>query len=154
MIFLEKRFQYLLIFLCLSGCDPHLKNVEPKIEFSQVPRAGLGGPEKFETVVGRVTGARPGRRVVLFAKSGKWWVQPLAMKPFTEIRADSTWTNRIHMGTEYAALLVEPDYKPPATTDSLPARGGAVVAITIVKGSGPDLAPKVIRFSGYEWDVR
>jgi hypothetical protein len=155
MIFPWKRLQYLLIFLCLSGCDLHLKNVEPTIEFSQVPRAGLGGPEKFETVVGRVTDARPGCRVVLFAKSGKWWVQPLAMQPFTEIRADSTWTNQIHMGTEYAALLVEPDYKPPATTDSLPAKGGAVVAITTVKGVGLEVpAPKMIRFSGYEWDVR
>jgi hypothetical protein len=155
MIFSWKRLQYLLVFLCLSGCDLHLKNVEPTIEFSQVPRAGLGGPEKFETVGGRVAGARPGRRVVLFAKSGgRWWVQPLVTQPFTEIRADSTWTNRIHMGTEYAALLVEPDYKPPATTDSLPARGGAVVAITTIKGSGPDPAPKMIRFSGYEWDVR
>ena len=40
------------------------------------------------------------------------------------------------MGTEYAALLVEPDYKPPATTDSLPARSGAVVAITTVVWRG------------------
>src|SRR5688572_33127328 len=136
MIFSWKRLQYLLLFLCLSGCDVRLKNDGATIEFSQVPRAGLGGPEKFETVFGRVTGASPGLRVVLFAKTDRWWVQPLVTHPFTEIRADSTWTNRIHMGSEYAALLVEPDYKPPATADSLPARGGAVVAITTVKGSG------------------
>src|SRR5215813_924422 len=76
--FTWKRFQFLLVFLFLSGCASSSTYVEPTIEFSKLPRAGLGGPEKFETVVGRVTDARPGRRVVLFAKSGKWWVQPLA----------------------------------------------------------------------------
>lgn len=151
----RKRLRFLLFFLCLGGCGVRLANVEPKIEFSQVPRAAPGGPEKFETVGGRVAGARPGQRIVLFAKSGKWWVQPLATQPFTEIRADSTWANRIHLGTEYAALLVEPGYKPPPTTDSLPAKGGAVVAITTVKGAGFGISgPKMIRFSGYEWDVR
>src|SRR5688572_18283596 len=102
----RNRLQYLLIVLCLGGCKVHSTNVEPKIEFSQIPRAAPGGPEKFEPVGGRVAGARPGQRIVLFAKSGRWWVQPLASQPFTEIRADSTWTNRTHLGTEYAALLV------------------------------------------------
>jgi hypothetical protein len=151
----RNRLQYLLIVLCLGGCKVHSTNVEPKIEFSQIPRAAPGGPEKFEPVGGRVAGARPGQRIVLFAKSGRWWVQPLASQPFTEIRADSTWTNRTHLGTEYAALLVEPGYKPPPTTHSLPAKGGAVAAITTIKGDRlGNPGRKMIRFSGYEWDVR
>ena len=52
-------------------------------------------------------GAGPGHQVVLYAKSGVWWVQPLTVDPFTTIEANSTWENRIHLGTEYAALLVE-----------------------------------------------
>ena len=53
-----------------------------------------------------MTGARPGQQVVLFARSGGWWVQPMANTPFTPIQPDGTWRNSTHLGTEYAALLV------------------------------------------------
>ena len=65
-----------------------------------------------------MTGARPGDRIVLFAKSssGLWWVQPLTAEPFTTIAPDGTWKSDIHLGLEYAALLVRPGYAPPDTT--------------------------------------
>ena len=93
---------------------------------------------------------------MLFARSGVWWVQPLTVEPFTKVEPDSTWKNRIHLGTEYAALLVEPGYRPPDTTEVLPRPGGGVIAVASVKGAG-DFAhrpKKILRFSGYEWDVR
>lgn len=104
---------------------------------------------------GHVTGARSGERIVLFARSGQWWIQPLKAKPFTEIRGDLTWSNNTHFGTEYAALLVGPDYKPPATTAALPATGGAVRAVATVSGLlAPSPIVQTIHFSGYEWQLR
>src|SRR4029434_6623369 len=62
----------------------------------------------------------------------------------------------IHLGTEYAALLVDAGYRPPVTTESLPQPGGGVVAVARVAGSGAFMPPppKTLTFSGYEWDIR
>ena len=130
--------------------------VEPSIEFTIVPKAAAGGAERLAPVAGRVTGARPGHQVVLYARSGVWWVQPLSVEPFTKIEADSTWKSSIHLGTEYAALLVDGDFRPPATTETLPTRGGSVLAVATVKGTGEYTLrpPPILTFSGYEWEVR
>src|SRR5262249_51650480 len=100
----------------------------------------------------------PGETLVLYARSeGVWWIQPFVKKPFTEIQPDSSWKNSIHLGTEYAAILVEPDYLPAPKTTELPSAGKGVVAVSRVQGiqSSTDLpaAPKTINFSGYEWTV-
>src|SRR5262249_4239514 len=99
---------------------------------------------------------RPGLQIVIYAHSGAWWVQPTAVSPFTSIRSDSTWSTETHLGYEYAALLVDPSYRPPPTFDTLPPEGGPVVRTAMVKGTGPIiLAPtKPVKFSGYDWDVR
>lgn len=107
---------------------------EPIIEFTRVPRAGEGGPGRTDTIEGRVIHARPGQRIVLFAHWGPWWVQPLVDQPFTTIEADSRWRNSTHFGTQYAALLVDLNYQPPASTDSLPSTGHGVVAVAVVNG--------------------
>jgi signal transduction histidine kinase len=61
-------------------------------------------------------------------------VQPFADRQFTKIQPGSTWKNSTHLGTEYAALLVEPGYQPPASTDALPNIGGGVIAVVSVPG--------------------
>jgi PAS domain S-box-containing protein len=106
----------------------------PAIEFTRVPLAGEGGPDRTETIEGRVIRARPGERIVLYAHWGAWWVQPRVDQPFTTIEADSTWRNSSHLGTQYAALLVDPSYQPPASIDTLPTTGLGVVALAVVKG--------------------
>lgn len=139
-----------------AGCRAPRAIGETSIEFAIVPEASDGGSDRMAAISGRVRGARPGQQIVLFARSGVWWVQPLTAEPFTKVEPDSTWKNRIHLGTEYAALLVEPGYRPPHTTDSLPQPGGDVIAIATIKGT-PDTAAttrKVLSFSGYEWEVR
>jgi len=85
-----------------------------------------------------------------------WWVQPFRSRPFTEIERDASWKNSIHLGTEYAALLVDADYHPPGTTESLPERGGGVAAIARISGSGAFVPPtaKTLAFSGYDWEIR
>jgi hypothetical protein len=83
-------------------------------------------------------------------------VQPYSYRPFTKIEGDS-WRSQIHLGTEYAALLVDPGYTPPDTTESLPVVGAGVAAVAVVRGQGPTptiAAPKILQFSGYEWTVR
>ncbi|HET6897198.1 MAG TPA: hypothetical protein VFK70_02580, partial [Vicinamibacteria bacterium] len=141
-----------LFAACRPGPPP-----EPVIEFTSIPPANVGGPEKLGDVAGRVTAARPDQRIVLFALSGGvWYVQPFRSWPFTTIEKDSTWKNHIHLGTEYTALLVGPDYRPSATMESLPQRGGSIAAVATVKGSGPFAMPssRTITFSGYDWEVR
>jgi hypothetical protein len=142
---------------CLLAISCRSPEVAPSIEFTTIPRADAGGPGVLAPVAGRVKGARPNQRVVLFAKSDEgWWVQPFRSRPFTDIGGDSTWKNAIHLGQEYAALLVDADYRPPATAESLPERGGGILAVARISGSGQFVAPapKTITFSGYEWLVR
>ena len=139
----------------LNGCATRQAATVPSIEFSVVPNAEEGGPDKTAPIAGRVAGARPGQRVVLFARSGIWWIQPTRDEPFTAIQPDATWSNSTHMGTEYAALLVEPEYRPPVTIDTMPSVGGGVVAVKIVPGQKSDQpGPRTIQFGGYEWQVR
>lgn len=126
----------LLAGLCvlLAVCGARSNNGAPSIEFTRIPLAGEGGPDKQDSIEGRVMGARPGQQIVLYARWGPWYVQPLADQPFTKIEPDSSWRNSTHFGTEYAALLVEPGYHPPATLDALPNGGGGVIAVAITKG--------------------
>jgi hypothetical protein len=56
---------------------------------------------------------------------------------------------------EYAALLVEANYRPEAKLVTLPIVGNGVVAVAIEKGSpAKPIIVKTIHFSGYDWNVR
>lgn len=148
-------FFVIVSIILLLGCRAPQSDAVPAIEFSKIPPADEGGADRTETIEGRVAGARPGQQIVLFARSGMWWIQPHVDKPFTEVQADSTWKNSTHLGTEYAALLVEPDYRPPLQTDVLPAVGNGVIAAASVKGAGEiQTSSDAIKFSGYEWKIR
>lgn len=152
------RRSILLTGICcalLIGCNSPQKDDRPSIEFTAIPEANDGGPDRVETIEGRVKGARPGQRIVLFARSGVWWVQPRRDEPFTTIQSDSTWKSLTHLGREYAAILVEPGYNPPATIETLPAEGGDVIARATTQGSSSSSEiNKILNFSGYEWNVR
>lgn len=119
----------------LSGCSSRQTSAGIRIEFTRVPLIDAGGTPRLDTIEGRVIGARPDQQIVLFARSGAWYVQPFADQQFTKIQADSTWSNSTHLGTEYAALLVEPEYRPPAATYVLPNVGADVVAAAVVPGT-------------------
>jgi len=143
------------ICLLSIGCRSPRAEVQPSIEFTRLPPAGEGSGEIVHAIEGRVTGARPDQRIVLFARSGMWWIQPLAEQPFTNIQRDSTWKNSTHPGIAYAALLVDRDYHPLLTVNVLPQKGGPVHAVATAEGAMLDQAPlKKLDFSGYEWLVR
>src|SRR5262249_39220155 len=95
-------FLVMAFFFLMVGCRSRQAAGAPSIEFKKVPPASDGGPTQMEEIEGRVIGGRPEQKIVLFARSEVWWVQPLASKPKTDIEADGSWKNRIHLGTEYA----------------------------------------------------
>jgi signal transduction histidine kinase len=131
------RERALLLIVCvfLNGCRSREHSIpRPTIEFTRLPPAAEGGPDRVDTIEGRVIGGQPGQQIVLYAQWGPWWVQPLADHPFTTIQPDSKWSNSTHFGTEYAALLVDPEYRPRATLDLLPGEGAGVIAVAITKG--------------------
>jgi signal transduction histidine kinase len=135
------RFSAVLIvlFLALGGCkqnDKAIAHDQPVIKFTTVPVSGADDPEKTAAIRGRVFGAESGQQVVLYSKGvAAWWVQPFANQPFTKVRPDSTWESWTHPGTQYAALLVGPTFRPPATAEVLPTEG--VIATAIAQGELP-----------------
>src|SRR5262245_28757076 len=110
-----------------AGCRAREDSRAPRIEITTVPPAAKGGPDLLDVIAGRAVNARPGQRVVVFNHSRVWWVQPEARQPFTAIAPDGTWKSKTHLGTEYAALLVEASYVPPTSTEVLPTEGAGIV---------------------------
>jgi hypothetical protein len=148
-----------LLFFCIFLLDACQRGIsKPSIEFNKIPLAAVRDLDNMDTIQGRVIGVRPEQRIVLYAKTeGRWRIQPFARDPlFTKIQGDSRWKNVTHLGEEYAALLVDPSYSPPQTTEALPSTGGAVAAVAVVKGqtADPSSPHKILHFSGYDWLVR
>lgn len=144
-----------MVGFLLVGCRSRSALPRPSIQITRAPAANPGGPAQMDYIEGRVSNAGRGQQVVLYAHSGIWWIQPFANQSLTKIQPDSTWRNTTHLGTEYAAILVEPGYHPASKVATLPAEGNGVVAVAIAKGkAGAPIVSKVIHFSGYDWRVR
>jgi hypothetical protein len=154
----------LLASLVTIGCHSSSKISAPILAFSKVPAAEQESPYKtdiserdYQTdiIEGRATGVRPGQRIVLYAKTdGRWGVCRQSGQPFTNVETEGRWKASVHLGIQYAALLVDPTYNPPEQTESLPIVGNGVVALAVVNGEGapPVLpSPKILNFSGYQW---
>jgi hypothetical protein len=154
----------LLVYFVLTGCHSVSKHSTPTVAFSKVAAAYQESPYKTDIterdyktgiIDGRVTGARPGERIVLYAKTdGRWGLCRQSGQPFTKIESDGRWKSLVHLGLQYAALLVDPTYNPPDQSESLPTVGNGVVALAVVNGEGPAPvlpSPKILKFSGYEW---
>ena len=157
-------FSVPLVCFALTGCHASPKNSAPTVAFSKVPAAQEShynidiiedGDYKRDTIEGRATGAQPGQRIVLYARTdGRWGLCRQSGQPFANIGSDGRWKASVHLGTQYAALLVDPAYNPPVQTESLPIAGNSVVALAVVNGEGPAPVlspPKTLNFSGYEW---
>jgi hypothetical protein len=154
----------LLLSFVLTGCHSSSRNSAPSIAFNKVPAAYQESAYKTDlterdyktdTIDGRVSGARPGQRIVLYTKTdGRWGVCRQSGQPVTNIESDGRWKASVHLGIQYAALLVDQTYNPPEQTESLPIVGNSVVALAVVNGKGPAPilpSPKILNFSGYEW---
>lgn len=153
-----RALSVLAVCFMLNACRSQPAASTPTIVFSQVPAENSEPPDQMRPIAGRVTGARPGQRIVLYARNdGRWGVQPRSGQPFTKIEDDGRWAGSTRLGSEYAALLVAPTYDPPELTESLPAVGSGVVALAMVNHRGAAAVfppPESLNFSGYEWAMR
>jgi len=141
--------------LLLTGCNSKRLSSNPSIQITQAPRSDPGGPVQMGFIEGRATGAKPGEEVVVYSHSGIWWIQPFTSQSYTKLQPDSTWRNMTHLGTEYAALLVEPGYHAASKMTSLPPLGNGVLAIASISGNpGKPVESPIVHFSGYDWRVR
>jgi hypothetical protein len=155
-----KQRRWLLLALAvlpLAGCTLQKNRSKPTVEITQVPPSTLGGPSQMEPIAGRTSHTKPGDQIVLYAHSGVWWLQPLTDQPYTKILPDSSWKNVTHLGSDYAALLVQPGYHPASKIMVLPGEGNGVLAVAVAKGaagSTPSTSESELYFSGYDWTVQ
>src|SRR6266478_3492782 len=120
----------LLVYFVQTGCHSSSGNSAPTVTFSKVAAAYQESPYKTDIIDGRAKGARPGQRIVLYAKTdGRWGVCRQTGQPSTNIEADGRWKALVYLGIQYAALLVDPTYNPPEQTESLPLVRNGVVAL-------------------------
>jgi len=147
---------FLLSLQLLTGCrDRH----QPSVTFRQIPVAAGGGPDNVAVFEGDVRQAHDGQRLVLYSKANVWFVQPDPDHPYTEVPPDGHWKKEVHLGSDYAAILVDARFAPPAKMPALPPVGDGVIALSVTPGNAegpfhPTLPVHTIRFSGYDWLVR
>jgi len=116
-------FPLLFVYFLLTGCHSSSRDSTPTVAFSKVPAAYQESPYRadlferdYKTYIieGRATGARHGQRIVLYANTdGRWGVCRQSGQPFANIETAGRWKASVHLGTQYAALLVDPTYNPP-----------------------------------------
>lgn len=109
---------------------------KPSVRITMIPPYDpVGGPDSSAQIAGDVSGvSQSGFRIVLYAYTNTWYVQPLEAAPFTTISQGGKWSTWTHTGTQYAALLVRPSFTPPKKPYALPDLGGDVVAVSTVMG--------------------
>ncbi len=145
----------LFLAFLLNGCSATGRAASKAvITLTRVPEANPGDHDQQDVIEGKVTGARPGQQIVLYARVGKlWWVQPLVDSPFTPILPGQVWRNETHLGTEYAAMLIAEGNRPNATVSELPPIGGPIAAVAVSKGQQSS-SSVFVNFSGFKWRVR
>ena len=127
---------YLLAATLLLPAGVVAEDAPISIEITHAPPSGEG-PESRGDIAGTVQGLEKPEeyRVVIYAHTDWWYVQPEAIDPYTSIESDGTWSNWTHLGHRYAALLVKPSYQPPARARTLPKVNGEVIARAEVRAS-------------------
>lgn len=147
---------FVLSLLLVAGCKQRNR---PSVTFSKIPVAAAGGVDNVALFEGDVHQGGEGQRLVLYSKASVWWLQPNPDNPYTEILPNGHWKREVHLGSDYAAVLVDARFKPTAKLPALPPVGNGVVAVSVTPGGsdGPFHTTQptgTIRFSGYDWLVR
>lgn len=103
------------------------------VTFSTIPRKG-GGPESSGQIAGDVHGLKmpENYKVVIYARTDRWYVQPFQDQPLTDIDSKGHWQRETHLGSEYAALVVRPGFFPLKAPETLPPTGNDILAVASV----------------------
>lgn len=90
-------------------------------------------------------------KVVIYALTNQWYVQPTVAAPFTDISAGGSWASSTNPWNSVVVLLVNPaTYAPAATQTANPASAPGVLASMQYPASGPIS----LDFSGYTWGIK
>lgn len=119
------------MLLCFAtGAQQNSRAAKASIVIQKVPPTGPGHPTLTHPIAGIAkAGNVASCRVVVYAHTDAWYVQPTIAAPFTEIGDDGSWNTTTHPGFHYAAVLVCGEYTPPHKTDALPAKRAPVLAM-------------------------
>lgn len=90
-------------------------------------------------------------KVVLWALTNMWYVQPYITSPYTSICGDGNWTNVTHSWRRMVALLVDGSYQPGSTRITHPGLDPGVLAWVEYPPVRPDMP---VNFSGEKWGVK
>ena len=99
------------------------------VTITKAPSAGQGADSRGN-IEGTVEGLQNPEtyKVVIYAHTDRWYVQPEVDSAFTDIDAKGHWSNWTHLGGRYGVLVVRPSYKPAPRLQALPLVGGEVIA--------------------------
>ena len=115
-------------FLVLSGCSGRQDTRDPSVEITRIPPADKGGPDTLDVIEGRVRGARPGQRIVLYAR-GRGLVGAAGGPP--ALHRDRRRRN-VEIADPPRDRIRGPARRsriqPPASTETLPEMGAGVIA--------------------------
>jgi hypothetical protein len=104
-----------------------LSSSPPLVEIRSVIRGGAIDWSK-NPLTGYAYGADPAnQRVVLYARTNLWYIQPFTSTPYTKIAANGKWKNKTHLGEEYVALFVNKSFEPNDIEEDLPGADGDLV---------------------------
>lgn len=90
-------------------------------------------------------------KVVLWAKTDRWYVQPSYAEPFTPIFISGLWSNATNPWDRIVALLVDTTYIPGSVREEHPSAANGVIDWDEYPEKSPD---RYINWSGYLWRVK
>ncbi len=120
----------ILYFLTLwQPNHPSPEPIPPTVRLTDVP-CGKRASDDNGMISGQIEGlSNPQQyKIVIYARTNIWFVQPTEADPLTDVMSDGTWTNSTNPGRYFVALLVEPPYTPRPQAEALPSIGGAILA--------------------------
>ena len=149
---------------CLEGGDSPASPSGLPASSAECPGGIVGDPGSPPAI--QIVGLRPGAarvsgvatnidarttKVVLWAKTDRWYVQPFVAAPFTQGCSEGSWSATTHPWDRMVALLVNESYSPGATRQSHPAGEPGVVAWDEYPSAAAD---RYLEFGGLRWRVK
>jgi cell division protein FtsB len=107
-------------------------SAKPEIEIVEVPPRGEYPKKGNISGKARNIADIEAYKVVIYAETDQWYVQPYVAAPLTEIANDGSWGAQIFLGYRYGLLLVRKSYQPDAKIMALPKVGGDVIAVKTI----------------------